>query len=895
MEDKVLEAINRIGEARKSGATELSLSSLGLRELPSALSELPWLERLDVSNNRLSQLPHWITSLILLKDLYLNHNELFILPEWLGQLTQLQSLSISHNKLINLPESTRQLRQLKGLNISQNYLSILPDSLKQLTELQVLFLQNNKLITLPEWIGQLTRLRHLNVSNNQLTTLPISLRQLIQLRSLNLAGNQLTMLPPWLSDFSLLEELYLHNIDALSLPAEILGPAWRRVIQSSDNTKPANPRQILDYYFRVRGDKHPLNEAKLILVGRGAVGKTSLVNRLVHGAFNPGQKKTEGIQITDWFLRLNGNEDVRLNAWDFGGQEIMHATHQFFLTKRSLYLLVLNGREGNEDADADYWLKLIESFGDESRVIIVLNKIKEHPFDVNRRALQQKHPSIRAFVKTDCEDDTGIAELRTIIERETNSLEHLRDAFPTSWFNIKNQLAGMEKNYLNFEEYRAFCEKHGETDQVAQEALASYLHNLGIVLNYKDDPRLQDTHVLNPHWVTNGIYRIINSERLELQKGEIRLEHISKILDPGHYPANMLCFILDLMKKFELCFSFPDDDYHYLIPELLDKQEPEKAASFLPSECLNFQYHYSVLPEGLLPRFIVRTHVMSEGLDRWRTGVILKFEDNQALVKADVQDKKVFISVSGTTLGRRQLLAVIRSDFERIHQDIRNLQPQEMVPLPNRPNVVVPYQKLLVMEQHGMRVYREVVGSQLIELDVHTLLNGVDLEGTRRGIRTIDEQRQAVRLFYSYSHKDEVLRNQLETHLKLLQREGLIDAWYDRKIEAGDEWKQKIDENLERADIILLLVSANFMDSDYCYEKEMKRALERHQKAEARVIPVIVRDIDWHTAPFAHIQPLPKHGKAVTMWSNRDSAWRNVSEGIRKVAEEMRGTSRHFA
>jgi len=184
-----------------------------------------------------------------------------------------------------------------------------------------------------------------------------------------------------------------------------------------------------------------LNEAKLILVGRGAVGKTSIVQRLVDDRFDPNEKKTEGIQITEWPLRLHDYEDIQLHIWDFGGQEIMHATHQFFLTQRSLYLLVLNGREGGEDADADYWLKLITSFGGDSPVIVVLNKIKEHPFDLNRLALQQKYPLIRGFIKTDCADGTGIIELRKAIERETDHLEDLRAAFPASWFTIKDQLA----------------------------------------------------------------------------------------------------------------------------------------------------------------------------------------------------------------------------------------------------------------------------------------------------------------------------------------------------------------------------------------------------------------------------------------------------------------------
>jgi internalin A len=740
--------------------------------------------------------------------------------------------------------------------------------------------------TLPESIGQLAQLQRLDLTGNQMTMLPESIGQLAQLHHLNLSDNQLKELPESLRNLKSLQQLYLRGNEALGLPAEVLEPSRQDVRPwKSQSTKPS---EMLEYYFHVRGGRKPLNEAKLILVGRGAVGKTSIVNRLVYDRFDPNETKTEGINITEWKLQLNGNEDVRLNLWDFGGQEIMHATHQFFLTQRSLYLLVLNGREGGEDADAEYWLKLIESFGSDSPVIVVLNKINAHLFDLNRRALQQKYPTIRDFIKTDCADRTGIAELHKIIEQETDCLEHLRDAFPSSWFAIKDQLAGIKKNYLSFEEYRNVCSQFGENDKTAQEVLAGYLHNLGIVLNYKDDLRLQDTHVLNPHWVTTGIYKILNSEKLEKQYGEIRLHDLAAILDADEYPANMQRFIFDLMKKFELCFSFPDDDTHYLIPELLDKQEPAETAAFKPEACLNFQYHYPVLPEGLLPRFIVRTHVLSERLSRWRTGVILAFEGCRALVKADVQDKKIFIAVSGPALARRRLLAVIRSDLERIHRDIRNLQPQEMVPLPNYPKAVVPYEKLLAMERERIAKFHEYANGRIVELDVQELLNGVDLEGTRRKERILEAKRRVMRLFYSYSHRDETLRNKLETHLKLLQRQGLIEAWHDRNIEAGDDWKQKIDENLEGADIILLLVSADFIASDYCYEKEMKRALERHEQGKARVIPVIVRDINWRIAPFANLQALPKDGKAVTSWNDKDSAWRNVSEGIERVVEEMR-------
>src|SRR4051794_14317436 len=144
-----------------------------------------------------------------------------------------------------------------------------------------------------------------------------------------------------------------------------------------------------------------------------------------------------------------------------------------------------------------------------------------------------------------------------------------------------------------------------------------------------------------------------------------------------------------------------------------------------------------------------------------------------------------------------------------------------------------------------------------------------------------------ISLFYSYSHKDEKLRERLETQLSLLRRQGVIRDWHDRRIEAGTEWKQQIDRNLDTADVILLLVSADFLASDYCYDIEMTRAMERHDAGTARVIPVILRPVDWHVAPFGKLQALPRDGKPVNTWGNRDAALMDVAEGIREVAESL--------
>ena len=148
-------------------------------------------------------------------------------------------------------------------------------------------------------------------------------------------------------------------------------------------------------------------------------------------------------------------------------------------------------------------------------------------------------------------------------------------------------------------------------------------------------------------------------------------------------------------------------------------------------------------------------------------------------------------------------------------------------------------------------------------------------------------ENQVVEVFFSYAHEDEVLRDELAKHLKLLERQGVITAWYDREITAGTEWEGQIDAHLESAKVILLLVSADFLASDYCYDVELKRAMERHEAKEARVIPVILREVDWKGASFGQLQALPKNAEPVTNWSNPDQAFADIARGIRRAVEEL--------
>jgi hypothetical protein len=146
-------------------------------------------------------------------------------------------------------------------------------------------------------------------------------------------------------------------------------------------------------------------------------------------------------------------------------------------------------------------------------------------------------------------------------------------------------------------------------------------------------------------------------------------------------------------------------------------------------------------------------------------------------------------------------------------------------------------------------------------------------------------------VFISYSHVDEPFKNDLVKHLDPLRRLGLIETWHDRKIKPGEVWDDTISANLEKAHIILLLVSIDFINSEYCYDTELERALERNDAGEAKVIPVILRACMWQQTPFAKLQSLPKDGQAVALCPDRDAAFVNVAEGIRQVARDLLETA----
>ncbi|MFV9677635.1 MAG: COR domain-containing protein, partial [Methanosarcinales archaeon] len=460
-----------------------------------------------------------------------------------------------------------------------------------LTELN---LYRNQLTLLPAEIVELKNLTWLDLSYNQLKTLPAEIVELKNLTWLNLSENPLESPPP---------EIAEQGIEA-----------------------------IFEYLRQLPEGAIEHNEAKMILVGQGDVGKTCLAKRLIYDEFIE-DKSTEGIDILEWDITAPtaDEEEIKLNVWDFGGQEIYHATHQFFLTKRSLYLLVWNARKSQDYEHIYYWLHIIEAFGEDSPIVLVLSKRNERDDDLNMKELKEKFPQIIGLYKIDSEDGKGIRALKDIISETTWHLPHMRTPWIEPWYNVRERLERDGRNWIGYTKFRQICQSEG-LDKKQTDILDEYLHDLGVIIHFRDRLELRNMVILNPEWATKAVYKILDTHSI-LDRGGILLHsELDQIWDSDIYPQDIFSKLLGLMNKFELAFELPDKKSH-LVAELLPKTEPE--FGWDETNNLRFYYHYDFLPAGVITRFIVLMHEDLEDKPDgthlcWREGAVLQREGTRA-------------------------------------------------------------------------------------------------------------------------------------------------------------------------------------------------------------------------------------------------------------------------
>ena len=687
--------------------TTLYLRNTRLSQLPKEITQLQNLTTLYLRNNNLSQLPKEITQLQNLTTLYLSSNNLLQLPKEITQLQNLTTLYLSNNNLSQLPKEITQLQNLTTLDLSNNSLSQMPGEIIQLQNLTTLDLRNTCLSQLPKEITQLQSLTTFDLSYNSFSQLPKEITQLQNLTTFDLSYNSLSQLPKEIAQLQNLTTLDLRNNSLSSLPAEIVRLRKLKALLLDEASITTPPPEIVsegipvifNYFEELEKSKQGkskqadgvdyIYEAKLLIVGEERAGKTSLMKSLTDPNFNldDDELTTEGIDIQTWYIPKKQTElekDFRLNVWDFGGQEIYHATHQFFLSKRSAYLLVTEPRKEVKHDDFYYWLNIIGLSGGSSPVLLIQNKCDQNLEDIPVREYKKSFKNIRGGLeRTSCRPDRKATILNlqdVIIEivKDTELMPHIGTEVPKSWTDVRKELSDKQKQdiqQIKYQDYLNICQKH-KMDKEQADFLANFFHDLGIFLHFKDNLKLRKVIFLNNEWVTHGVYKVLDDKTVIKNHGEFSHKDLDRLWQSTAYDGWETEFI-ELMHEFKICYPLKDKKNHYLAPHRLPKDEP-KDLPWNNINNLHFEYSYGFMPKGMLARFIVERYKNICERYQWRYGVLLEMNGTFALLREDYFNRKIVIRLRGRD--SRDALAQIRGTFEDIHDDFNNLVVDEMVP-----------------------------------------------------------------------------------------------------------------------------------------------------------------------------------------------------------------------
>jgi len=609
------QALEKIRRAAAKRATELDLSSLdapvgaGLAALPAEIGELTRLEVLQVSCNALRTLPPEIGQLSNLRTIFASSNQLVTLPCEIGQLSNLESLYLGGNRLNgpdSFPPEFSHLANLRLLSLDNNYLVNFPSQFLQLPAIEQLLLGSNQLESIPAEIGRLSKLQVLWLNGNNLRLVPRELANLSDTVGLKLEGNPLE---------EPLQDLAARGVEALF--------SYLRSLEASE----------------------PQYEAKLLLVGEGNVGKSTLIAALRGEPFIENRSTTHGIEVKA--LTLHHPEidvNIKLNAWDFGGQEVYRITHQFFFSRRALYLLVWRPREGQEENAIEAWCQRIRlRVGSDARIIIVASHCDERHPELDYPSLRRKFADMLVgHFAVDSLSGTGLGELKQAIAEQAAHLPQMGELISSGWIAARDEILLREEPQISFDQFTMSAEAHGLNAKETY-ALAALLHDTGYIMYYGEDEGLRDIVVLRPEWLTKAIGYVLEDTPTRNAGGLLAHARLKEIwrnrADGISYPVEYHPYFIRLMEKFDVSYRLPDETQASLIGQLVPYSRPENlrwddVISMTSVRSLSLTCHTMDEAPGLVAWLTVRNHRFSTG-QYWRRGVLLRHSKyaSQALIE----------------------------------------------------------------------------------------------------------------------------------------------------------------------------------------------------------------------------------------------------------------------
>lgn len=568
-----------------------------------------------------------------------------------------------------------------------------------------------------------------------------TLKVLDHLEQIDLTGNKIIDIPPELAKrFDITAKSKESNKGSLIIGNNpLISPPIEIVERGETAVRP--------YFDSMVGEMEELNEAKIIFLGNGEVGKTSLMKALSGQQFDAEEATTHGINICRYNVPINEQRSIDASIWDFGGQQIMHATHQLFLSRRCVYVLVINDRRDDlqQEQKIEYWLQQVQTFGDGSKIIIIRNKSDMFSSNnIPEGKLKEKFPNLVAIESVSCKTEDNIDRVKNLLNDQVRQLPMRKVFLAKNWIQIKEEIKALshEKDHLPLSTYIDICLKHGVTDCEAQNTLRQLLHDLSVIIAFEELSDF-DMGILNPHWITDGIYTIINSSILEGNKGYIKIAEAQKELDrvhPNKY-VNKARFIIESMVQFELCHTVGSNKSNtYLVPNLLPNEIREHKLSS-GKNTINFLFKYeNLLPPSLFPKLLVRMNNLIASDKRWRTGAIITDVDTnvQSRIEVDSVSKELKITVTGEQA--RDFFTIIRHHIRNLHNpSAEALGARELVPLGNS-GEYIDYEELIGLEVMGEKDY--VNGKLKRTFSVSSLLNGI--ESRAETDRSVARQREDI-------------------------------------------------------------------------------------------------------------------------------------------------------
>ncbi|MDD2815873.1 MAG: COR domain-containing protein [Thiotrichaceae bacterium] len=698
--------------------SSLNLSSNQLSSW-SELETLVNLSSLNLSSNPLSSLSG-IEMLLNLFSLDLSSNELSSLSG-IEMLLNLSSLSLSSNPLSSL-SGLETLVNLSSLDLRYNQLGSL-SGLETLVNLSSLDLSYNQLSSL-SGIEKLVNLSSLDLGNNQLNSLS-GIEKLFHLTTLNIGENKtLEKLDDELFKLPKLENLRLFEF--LKRETAITYPPLEQ-LELEGSLGAANLFRVRNYLRQLAaGEVVHLYEAKLLIVGEGGAGKTTLARKIKNVAYQlPAVDidSTEGIDVIKWQFPYNHEHTYRVNIWDFGGQEIYHATHQFFLTQNALYLLVADNRK--EDTDFYYWLNVVKSLSDNSPLLLIKNEKLGRQWEISESALRAEFSNFRETYATDLKtcSNNFTQFITEILPYYLRRLPHIGKALPKTWLTIRNILEADPRNYIELGEFLSLCEQHDFKHKEDKLHLSKTLHELGTILHFQEEPLLENTIFLKPHWATTAVYHVLDNAQVKANHGKFTHQQVKDIWYEPEYDF-MHNELLQLMVKFKLCYPLSYCKNTYIAPQLLRENPPDYE---LPTQDSVTVYYkgYEFMPKGMVRQLIVVLHeyIAEKQHLVWKNGVVLEKDQTRAEIIENYGKREIKICVVGQN--RRDLMSIVMYELNKIHASYHNrLEYEVLLPCSCEEPDYFNFEKLKEFEADRAAIQCQKRGCRKL-LDARYLIEGV--------------------------------------------------------------------------------------------------------------------------------------------------------------------------